>query len=576
MNKLLAFAFLLTSVSAFAADWVVTSTDDAANPADGTFRNAINKAADGDRILFDSSIAGGTINLYATPASARCDTSFTINNKALTIIAPEGGITFNGGWNYLWDARSDDGTRIFLVTNTVGKTVFKGVTFKGGHARGWSSTKEYYQGGAVGAYSDVRFEECNFIQNGASDYTDNAPVIRGGGAIYSEDCAIEMSKCSFISNIVISGSVSYGGAILAKGGTIEASDSYFYRNKSRSYCGGLYLYGCSNASFENCLFIESENPGGNGVHGGCFWANMPADANLFFKGCAFRNCRSHGSGTFGGAVYSQGASPNYYIDCEFDGCSSETGGAVRNTGRGYYVNCTFNRCASKEWGPQVDIRGQSYLVNCTFIGGFSYSSNSSNGGNALCCGANGTFLNTVSVYSYFGASSLTMKKDINNNGGSKTFINTVTNGKDNNGNDIDYAETLADVPTSASLFADYEMMSTMMYLNDDEYALAHSVVCPKIEALDETTAMRPRVVPIAQGGLLDGTGYPVKVNPDYTYCAYSTDNGSTWTTLWGTDDGKAEPITKDQLGNPYYNGLTPIGAATYVAEVKNGLVIIVR
>ena len=43
---------------------------------------------------------------------------------------------------------------------------------------------KYFQGGAVGAYSDVRFENCDFIQNGAADETAFAPSIRGGGATF--------------------------------------------------------------------------------------------------------------------------------------------------------------------------------------------------------------------------------------------------------------------------------------------------------------------------------------------------------------------------------------------------------
>lgn len=574
MKNALTLAAAFAAACSFATTWVVTSTDDSGTPAQGTFRYAVENSDDGDTITFDSSLSGRTINLYATPGSARTDTSFTIDGKALTIEGPAGGITFNGGWTWMEGVRSDDGGRLFLIKNATGKTVFRNITFKGGHARGWSSTKEYYQGGAVGAYSDVRFENCNFIQNGACDYADYAPSLRGGGAIYSENAALEIAGCNFVSNMLICGNVAHAGAILHNGGTISVANTVFDTNRSRSYCGGIYLYQSTAAEFTDCLCLNSYTPGGNGVHAGFLWTKMPNDAPLRLTRCAFRNDKTLGSGTFGGAVYTEGSGPVYFVGCEFTGCSSESGGAVRNTGPGYYINCTFSRGASSSWGPQVDLRGKSYMVNCTLAGGFSVNTNNGNGGNVLCCYVNGTFLNTVSVYSYFGSSALTMYNDINNLSGSKTFINSVCNGKDRSGNDITYATNLDELETAAKLFADYEMVSTINYLNNDAYALAHPVVMPTLETLKTGVPDRPLTMPIAKQGLLDRTGYPVKVTADYSYCGYSTDNGATWTTLWGTDDGTAALITKDQAGRDYYMGRTPIGAATYVPEELGTLITI--
>ena len=85
---------------------------------------------------------------------------------------------------------------------------------------------------------------------------------------------------------------------------------------------------------------------------------------------------------------------------------------------------------------------------------------------------------------------------------------------------------------------------------------------------------QPRVVGIVKGGMLDGTGYPVKANADFSYIAYSADNGATWTDFYGTDDGTAQLITADQRGIAYYKGKTPIGAATFAQAA--GLTILFK
>ncbi len=570
MKKTLTLATALAAACSYATTWTVTSTEDSATPTEGMFRYALENAVDGDTVTFSPSIAGGTISLYERPDRAGKDTSFVIDGKALTVEGPEGGITLNGGWPWKFGSNTDAGGRIFLVQNATGKTVFRNITFKGGHGRGWNAAgNKYFQGGAVGAYSDVRFENCDFIQNGAADETAFAPSIRGGGAIYAENSALEIVGCNFVSNVVINGSVSYGGAICHNGGTISVSGTRFDCNRSKSFCGAVYLNGLTSAEFTDCLCLNSDEPGGNGVHGGFLWTKMNSPATIRFTRCAFRNDNCLGTGAQGGAYFAEGSALNYFIDCEVSGCTASNGGGLRNHGVGYFVNCTFFRNVGNQWGAQIDGRADNYYVNCTFVGGVANETKEGNPcGGVLACYAVGNFLNCVGAYNYLGFDDLTPAKDIGRLSGGLNYYNTVYNGLGADGSSITYATSLEDVDTSAKLFADYEMVSTVNYLNEPAHELNRAIIMPKIEELKPSQADRPRVVPIARGGLLNGTGYPVKISADASYCAYTTDGGDTWTTFWGEDDGTAALIVADQAGNAYHRGRTPIGAATYVSPMN--------
>ena len=573
-SVLLISAFAL-ALPALAATLTVTSTDDTyPAPAAGSLRASLANAADGDTITFDPSLAGQTITIAGTLAAA-ADTSLVINGKALTIMGPQGGITINGGWNYTENGLSDAGARIFLVTNTTGVTTFRNLTLKGGHGRGWAAVgNRYFQGGAIGAYGPIRLEDCRLVKNCAADYVAGAPAIRGGGAVYAT-ANVEAYNCLFASNAIPQGSMSYGGAICMDGGSLTATNCVFDFNISRSYCGGIYLSAnTTGATFMDCSASRSYNPGGNGVNAGFLWSNMATGKPLDIIRCVFRSNRILATGGMGGAVFAEGAQTVHVVDCEFTDNVAGSGGAIRSHGPTTYLNCTFrgNTCMGG-WGPAIDIRNTTYVVNCTFAGNMHYTAQGVQCGGAVALGNATTFLNCVFAYNYLNAStSPSSALDIAKFGGTFSCVNSVDNGIGNTGAAITLATTLAGVPSATKLFAGYAETNRMNFCGT-EYSLGSTVVVPTLET-DPKNQYFSKVVGIDRDGILCQKGYPVKASANHAYIGYSTNNGSTWTTLVGTDDGTAQPITSDQRGIAYYRNKTPIGAATYHSPVSGSSIVI--
>jgi hypothetical protein len=564
----------LMSIIGFSVSAVVVES--AADPTDSqglmTLRQAIQEASDGETITFEESLSGATIRLYGTPGSTGTDTSFMISNKAVSVVGPQGGITLDGGWLWRYASSSDAGGRLFLVTNTTGKVTFRNITFKGGHGRGWYATGEFYQGGAVAAYSPVRFDRCSFVQNGACDEAAFAESgkPRGGGAIYSKS-HVELYDCNLVSNVVISGTMSYGGAIcMADAGTLTVSNCLFYADRSRSCAGVIYLNNSGEAIFTDTFFLNCDNYGGNGANGGCIWSASNHLSPMTFRRCVFRDCNVLTTSGLAGAIFSENA-PMLVDSCEFTRCSAQCGGAIRFAGRSVFVKTTFAECSAGSWGGQVDARTDGFYINCTFTGGYA-AAEDRNGGGLVRISGRATLLNTVLAYNYH-KPLLIMNADFGNYGGSQTVINSIFNQVGADGVALTLATNLVGISSAARLFASYRESNSLL-LYGSSCVLARSVVFPEREVQKEGRPDRPLVVPIEKSGLLEGTGYPVKANADYSYVAYSADGGTTWTDLFGTDDGTAELIAADQRGIPYYRGWTPIGAATFVPGT--GLILLVR
>jgi len=396
--------------------------------------------------------------------------------------------------------------------------------------------------------------------------------VRGGGAIAATS-DVELYNCNMISNIIISGSMSYGGAIVVNGGSLVISNCVLRANKSNSYCGGIYLSGVSKAEIIDSILSEGRGSGGNGVHAACIWAVSSPSARLLLRRCAFRDNRMIGGG-FGGAVYLNGMQQLLVDSCEFSGCSAGCGGAIRNDScPTVVVNSTFYGCTSDSWGGQFDVRTLTYFINCTFAGGYANKESvSQNGAAAARVYCNDVYLNTVMAYNYL-LSDLYMNHDHGNLGGSSARYNSIYDATDTAGVGLTLATSLSEIESASKLFASYHEGNTVPLLATT-LTLSRNVVFPDVEVLKPGKADRPLVVPIEKGGLLDGTGYPVKANADYSYVAYSTDGGTSWTTLYGVDDETAQLITKDQRGVPY-KGRTPIGAAAVAAQAS-GLILVVR
>lgn len=568
------FAACSAAMVGFAKTITVTSTADTfPDAAEGSLRAALAAAEDGDTITFADSLKGQTITIVGVN-TAKADTTLVID-KTLTIDG--NGVIIDGGWNGV--ARSDAGGRIFRVASGLGKITFKDITLQNGHGRGWNCAEsQYFDGGAVYALSPVRFENCSLIRNCSADETAFAPSgtgARGGGAI-SAAADVEVVSCFFGTNSIPTGSSSYGGAIRITGGSLSVEDTVFDHDYTSTYGGGVAYIGSAvtGATFKNCKFIENSSVVANGVAGGAIFAEMADNAALKFFDCVFRG----GSGANqGGAVYCTHNVALVAVNCEFADSYSPFGGAVYSnvTKPLLFVNCTFLGNAANTWGGAFEITDKDLcLVNCTIAG--SYCAGNQGGGLYASRGLH--LLNTVFGYNYWGSS-----MDFNDgNQNENTCLRSLYKGKSTApfGTTYTLATSLDEVPSATKLFANYQMVSDMhgAGATGARVQLPKSVVMPTF-AEDRKSVYPSRVIGIEKDSVLNGTGYPVRANADYSYVDYSDDDGATWKQFFKLEDGvdtaNMTPITADQRGVGYYKGKTPIGAATYVSDAV-GLVFIVR
>ena len=528
-----------------------------------SLRAALAAVADGGRIVVDPALAGQTISLVGVN-TAGADTSFVID-KSVTI---EGnGVIIDGGWDGIM--KSYAGGRIFTVPADVQKVTIRNLTMQNGHGRGWNATSAFYNGGAMGAFSPVRFENCKFIRNCSTDVEAYISGTRyGGGAIYSES-DVEIVDCEFSNNVGGNGNSAYGGAICMNGGSLLIERTTASGDYAGSYGGGFF-YGESMTS----LVIRDSSFSGHcsANTAGGFWIKS-CDSTLVERS-RFADCRVPAGNGWGGAILlgpntlnDQWCGKAVFRDCEFTDCSSDCGGAVRTKSNPtLFVNCTFTGCAvtGSGWGPAIDSRGNDYCVNCTFTGNmYAQSGNGNNGGYAVCrYGTACTFLNTVGTFNYYRSaasetSDLMTGRDFYDN----NFVNTICNGK--------AADRTTDLTSDSVLFAQTAARSSINCWGT-EVALRSGVIVPTLSALGDYPS---RVVEIKEGGLLDGTGYPVKINDDYTWIQYSSDGGSTWTDFYkaATADGSTLAlVAADQRGVAYpeVDGVmkAPIGATCVSVE----------
>ena len=606
---------LMIALAVFAAAFVVvadtitvTSTADEFPVKDGVFdpdqltqgtlRWALANAQDGDTITFDASLAGQTITIKGIE-DVRKDTSLLVD-KGVSIVGPAGGITIDSTFK---DGSRDHGGRLFNVpAGVASKVTFSGIRFYRGNGRGWSVVdNKNFPGGACYVGSPVKFENCVFdeCRNGYPAYHTKG-VDNGGGAILAA-AHLELDGCEF-TGCGLDGGNNWGGAIMLAGKDgsplkFVAKDTTFVNCYSLSHGGALWIHtGVSSATFTRCLFVRCETRGDN-LRGGAIYADPTAGSVIRFDSCSFRENslgNSLGVDGFGGAIY---ACRGKWIfnRCEFyRNVAYACGGALalRDGSNGepecLAVNSTFcqNWCGSH--GGAADVRNGSCFVNCTFVGNRICNSVNCTASASIYSENACSLLNCCSVYAanvngWFSGSTTTPVSTGNYSGlaGGSKPVNCLTSNY-TPVIDLDNAEQLA---AMSKLFTGYEYWVYPIpqwkssYKEVEYWSPANEKVTTPTITDDQNHPERPRVCGIEKGGPLDGTGYPVKVNADYTHICYSVDGGVSWTDLYtsGTpDDSTLALISADQRGVPYYKGKTPIGAATYVETSDSGLLIVVR
>lgn len=578
MKKLiLTLAVACATTLVVAKTITVTSTaDEYPTGPEGSLRAALAEAEDGDTITFDASLAGKTITT-ADSNTKRQDTSLVVD-KAVTIVGPEGGITIDGG---AVKNSNDVGSRIFLVPAGVqGEVVLRNLELVHGHARNWNSLGgAFINGGAVCALSPVWIDQCN-IHDCYSRFqpSGQGQVISWGPVLYTET-AVRITDTSIEDNMHVSGSYAYGGALLVNGGSLTMKNVVARRNTTGSWGGGLlFATADSPLSFEDCQIEEcSANNDAGAIRITTKSGGAGNDVDRVFKRCAFRRCFTT-SGQGGAILCDDNTKGRCIFDgCEFDDCNAGWGGAIRlNSPYGMFINCTFRECCGNEWGPAIDIRNGADIVNCTFVGCFDTKNANDTSAALFICGGTVNILNSVGAFNYYKAlNDPSVNDDAHQYGGARNFYNSIMNAavwgaRNAKTSDFDCFST--------PIFTGEMETLTSIKIRNIPQTLARACDIPTWEP-DPNTDYTTKVIGIVKGGLLDGTGWLVKVNADYTHICYSADGGGTWTDLYknGTpDDSTLALIASDQRGVPYKNGIPPIGAATVAETSASGLQIFIR
>ena len=448
--------------------FLVTSLDDGtANNGFVTLRDAINAAnsnaasgnavagdADGDVIRFDSSLAGGTIDLTLGQLNITDD---------LTIQGGDLNITVNG----------QELSRVFDINSS--ETVSLGrINVTGGNAN---------IGGGIRASGTG-----NVIVFGG-EYSDNVATGDGGGAIYSDEGNLFVSGGTIFDGNIANGTSGSGGAIFNVGGTAIANDVVFTANVANRAGGAIEITGgdlfLTDTTFGGSTVAEgniagpdgSAAPGNGGAlhvtagdtvvvtdslisnnfaarEGGGLWnqagttmfvngstifenniaAGDGADdgggaifnngGNVVVNGATFNDNTAIGTSGSGGAIFSTDGRIIVQSDSEFSGnLSARAGGAVEiidgqffDTNSAYTANDTgANQTANPGNGGAIHITGTatSAFRGTTFTANLA----SSEGGAVWNAAGSSMFLNDVE---FVGNAAL---GDAADNGGGAIFNN---------------------------------------------------------------------------------------------------------------------------------------------------------
>jgi hypothetical protein len=357
-----------------ATTWVVNTTDDpvAGNPYDSilSLREAIERAATGDRIVFGSSLIGKTITF-----SDDMNTEGYYIGNGITIDASSiGGITIV----------ADGRVQVFGVTggNSSNPVELINLTISGGHLT------DNYCGGGINNHGTLILTNCTISGNSAdqgggiyncgtlklTDCTISGNSARSGAGIYNDydgtlaitNCTISENSarsgggvCNFGSLTIVNsaierntvddsgGGIENGGTVILnnctilgnsadKGGgihnsiqgTLTVTNSAINGNTANGYGGGIYnYYQTKKLNFVNCSIF------GNTARydGGGFYGKQNLETSMFV------NCAISGNtaGRYGGGVYNFGyandpSAPLRFINCTITGNTSDQGGGICN------------------------------------------------------------------------------------------------------------------------------------------------------------------------------------------------------------------------------------------------------
>ena len=564
MKKLLPFILLLPAF-AHGTTWTVTSTgDDASNPA--TLRGAIAAAADGDKIEFDSALAGATISLVKANGPLTYAGSLTIEGPASSPVTIDGGgaAADASGLSYKGSSRT---TYLIHATGASATTTLKNLVFTGSKMTQAVGTPDV--GPAVSILGSAVIDSCCWTNNGVAR-SGNFSQNDGGGCLRVVG-DLTLSNSTFIKNGAHGASGNYviGGAVCAKGANVLVTNCVFSETYgwdgslgSANDLGALGLASTvTSATVVDTLF--EKNAAGHGP-GGIYIYGAGSSSRYVVRHCAFRENWGANSSIRHGAAMGMGNQGNLVVeDSEFDlGRANNWGPALRvdnGSSKVVLANCTFVNNDGNEWGGgAVDTRCDTWYVNCTAAGNVNRHSDVR--GSTFFVWTTVNVLNSAVVWNYYknGAEINDVSRYQGTLKAYNSYFHTAGNGPQTKVAVNDYDE-------NTKFFADPMQTVSSFSIFGQTLTHANAISTPVLrdDAADPNAA---RIVAIDKTGVLFRTGWPVKHDANWENIAYSQDGGSTWTALRGSADAATIPLAADARGEvyPVVDGVPvpPIGSAT--------------
>ena len=269
---------------------VVTTLDDTfANDGLLSLREAVLLASDCTTILFDESLAGGTI--FLTEGEILLCRSIVIDASSAGVITID----------------AQGSSRLFEVT---GDATLIGFTLSGGG--------EVPSGSAIYNNNRLALIDCRLIENIAVEYDKH---LVGGGALFNaQGATASISDCELVGNIG-----NYGGAIY-NAGTLTISETAISDSMSWQHNGGA-VYNEGYLSCTETLFAGNSATAAQGIVVGGGAVYNAENGTVFFNDTRFEA----NSASFGGAILNFGL-------CELEGAAFEENIAEYYRGGGIY-NC---------------------------------------------------------------------------------------------------------------------------------------------------------------------------------------------------------------------------------------------
>ena len=573
--KATALLLLAGAISAQGATLTVTSLAD--DGSAGTLRALCASAASGDEIVFDDSLAGGTIAI--TAASGPIEIATT-----LSIVGPENAPVVLDGQSASALLHASGATS----TVTLGNLVFT-------RSKSNAGNPSADIGPVVSIVGSAVIENCVWTNNATYLTVKYTSSTGDGGGCLRVAGDLSLTGSTFADNKIRGSTYTLGGAVMALGTNVGITNCVFRDNRGQSsgdlVSGGTLGLGAGVAS---CSVVGSLFEG-NQVHfgGGCIRPRSDMTGTIFLKNCAFRGNRAgaNGWGGGGGVLCWEGSGSGSLVceNCEFSlsifrSANNMTGGAfsiVASGRRAVFANCTFANNYAGSWGGATDVRCTAWFVNCTAVGNVSAQNNNAAAGAFFVFSNPTRMLNTVCAWNYKSVNSASSVNDSQRFDSSFYAYNS-------------YNHLASGSYTASNGTRDYDentvfFSAPFVTLSKFEAAGATQTLAAPISSPVLTVDARkerlnpalPRVADIVaskDGGVLDRAGWPVKHNADWSAIAYSTDKGETWTALAGSVGDATIPLAADSRGAAYPVAggvpVPPIGSAAVLP--RSGIVLLVK